>query len=61
LCGGLQERPHAFGKMMGANDAFATWFLERAQAIHGLDPSVVKSGPRSELVVDSEPASVLAG
>jgi hypothetical protein len=51
---------HAFGTMMGASDAFTTWFIERAKAIHGLDPSAVTSGPPSELVVDSEPAAVLA-
>jgi len=51
---------HAFGRMMSADDAFTTWFLERGKAIHGLDPSVVTSGPLSELIVDSERAAVLA-
>jgi hypothetical protein len=51
---------HAFGKMMGANDAFTTWFLERAKAIHGLDPSAVAGGSPSELIVDSGPVAVLA-
>ncbi len=45
---------HAFGRMMSADDTFTTWFLERGKAIHGLDPSVVTSGPPSELIVDSE-------
>ena len=51
---------HAFGKMMSADDAFTKSFVERAKAIHGLDPSVVTSGPPSQLMVDSEPAAVLA-
>ncbi len=50
----------AFGKMMGAKDAFTTWFIERAKEIHGLDPSAVTSGPPSELIVDTGPAPVLA-
>jgi hypothetical protein len=51
---------HAFGKMMSADDAFTKSFLERAKTIHGLDPSVVTSGPPSELMVDSEQVAVLA-
>jgi hypothetical protein len=51
---------HAFGKMLSANDAFTKSFVERAKAIHGLDPSVVASGPPSKLVVDSERAAVTA-
>ena len=51
---------HAFGKMMGANDAFTKWFIERAKAIHGLDPSALTTGSPSELIVDSERVSVLA-
>jgi hypothetical protein len=51
---------HAFGTMMNAKDAFTTWFIERATAIHGLDPSAVPSGPPSELVVDTGPMAVLA-
>jgi len=43
----------AFGQMMGATDAFATWFLERAQAVHGVDLTVPMTGSPSELVVDS--------
>jgi Family of unknown function (DUF6176) len=44
---------HAFGLMMGATDAFTTWFLERAKAIHGVDLTVPMTGSPSELVVDS--------
>jgi hypothetical protein len=50
----------AFGKMMGATDAFTTWFIGRAKEIHGIDPSAVTSGPPSELVVDTGRAVVLA-
>ncbi len=44
----------AFGKMMGANDAFTTWFVERARAVHGVDIAQMPPGAPSELVVDSE-------
>ena len=44
----------AFGKMMGATDAFTMWFLERAKAIHGLDPSAAATGSPSELIVDTD-------
>ena len=50
----------AFGQMMGADDAFSTWFAERAKAVHGVDltaPTIGSSTP--ELVVDSEPVAVL--
>jgi hypothetical protein len=44
----------AFGQMMGASDAFTTWFLANVQAIHGMDLSVpMPGGPPSHLVVDS--------
>ena len=49
---------HAFGRMMSATDAFTTWFLERAKAIHGLDPSVLSTGSPSSLVVDSNRVAV---
>jgi hypothetical protein len=49
----------AFGQMMGATDAFSTWFLERARAVHGIDPTVPMTGSPSELVVDSDRAPVL--
>jgi hypothetical protein len=51
---------HAFAKMMGAKDAFATWFIGRAKEIHGIDPSAVTTGPPSELVVDTDRVAVLA-
>jgi hypothetical protein len=44
----------AFGKMMSGTDAFTTWFLERAKAIHGLDPAAAATGSPSELVVDTD-------
>ncbi len=50
----------AFGQMTSASDAFTTWFLERAKAIHGVDLSVPMTGSPSELVVDTERAAVLA-
>jgi len=43
----------AFGQMMGAGDAFTTWFLERAKAIHGVDLAVPMTGSPSEFVLDS--------
>ena len=46
----------AFGHMMSANDAFTTWFIERATAVHGFDPSALPAGSPSELVVDSAKA-----
>ena len=45
---------HAFGRMMSTKDAFTTWFIERAKAIHGLDPSAVAAGSPSDLVVESD-------
>ncbi|MEO8570970.1 MAG: DUF6176 family protein [Chloroflexota bacterium] len=44
----------AFGQMMSAGDAFSTWFLERAQAVHGVDLTAPTTGSPSELVVDSD-------
>ena len=38
---------------MASTDAFTTWFLEKAKAIHGFDPSVAAGSP-SELVVESD-------
>ena len=43
----------AFAQMMGATDEFTTWFIERATAIHGVDPSAVTTGSPSELLVDT--------
>ena len=51
----------AFGQMMGADDAFTTWFIERAKAVHGVDVSAPTTGGHpSELVVDSSPVAVPA-
>lgn len=43
----------AFGQMMSATDAFTTWFVERVQAIHGVDLTAPMTGSPSELVVDT--------
>ncbi len=48
----------SFGEMMSATDAFTTWFLEQAQAIHGLDPSAVAAGSPSQLVVETDRVTV---
>jgi hypothetical protein len=50
----------AFGKMMSADDEFTRWFTARAQEIHGVDLSERPKSAPSELIVDSEPAAVLA-
>jgi hypothetical protein len=39
--------------MMGDTDAFATWFLERVKAVHGVDLAGPMPGSPSELVIDS--------
>ena len=51
---------HAFAQMMSATDAFTAWFIERATAVHGIDPSAPTSSPPPELVVDTAavPATV---
>jgi len=51
---------HAFGKMMGAKDAFTTWFLERVKAVHGVDLTVPMTGSPSELVIDTAQVDELA-
>jgi hypothetical protein len=50
----------AFGKMTSADDAFSSWFAERAKEIHGVDLTVRPTGSLSELVVDSEATAVAA-
>lgn len=50
----------SFGQLMSSTDTFATWFIARAKAIHGVDVSVPTTTPLSELVVDSDRAPVLA-
>ena len=51
----------AFGQLMNATDSFSKWFIERATAVHGLDPSVPLTGSPSELVADSGPVAVAVG
>jgi hypothetical protein len=46
----------SFGQMVAAKDAFTTWFLERAKAIHGIDLTAPMTEAPSKLVVDSESA-----
>ncbi len=43
----------SFARMIGATDAFTTWFVGKAKEIHGVDLSAVPEGPMSQLVVDS--------
>jgi hypothetical protein len=43
----------AFGKMLSADDPFTKWFIERAEAIHGVDLTARPTGSPSELVVDT--------
>ena len=47
---------HSFGQMVGAGDAFATWFAERAKTIHGIDLTAPMTGAPSVLVVDTAQA-----
>lgn len=49
----------AFGRMIGAGDAFTTWFLERVKTLHGVDLLGPMPAP-SELIIDSDRAAVLA-
>lgn len=43
----------AFGRMIGADDAFSRWFNERAQAVHGVDLTIRPTHAPSELVVET--------
>ncbi len=43
----------AFRQMIAATDEFATWFMERAKAVHGVDMSMLPPGSPSELVADT--------
>ena len=47
----------SFGQMVSATDAFTSWFVERAMAVHGVDLTAPMTGAPSELVVDSERAA----
>jgi hypothetical protein len=51
---------HAFGQMMSASDDFTAWFIDRAKALHGLDPSEPISS-RPELVLDTAEVPSLVG
>jgi hypothetical protein len=44
----------AFGQMMGAGDAFTAWFIEQANAIHGIDLAAPMTEAPSHLAIDSE-------
>ena len=50
----------SFGRMVGATDAFTTWFLERAGAVHGIDLTAPLTESPSSLVIDSEEVAVPA-
>jgi hypothetical protein len=44
-----------FRQMTSATDEFASWFMERAKALHGIDMSdLPTTGSPSELVVDTD-------
>jgi len=43
----------AFGQLMSSTDAFTAWFIERATAVHGVDPSEKTAAPAPELVIDT--------
>ena len=44
----------SFGRMVGGTDEFSKWFVERAQAVHGIDLAHLEAGRPPEMVVDSE-------
>lgn len=44
----------SFGQMMSASDEFTTWFLGRAQAVHGIDLTAPMTEAPSVLVIDTE-------
>ncbi len=50
----------AFGRMMGAGDAFTTWFLERVTEFHGIDLSGPMPEAPSEMLIDTGPVPVPA-
>jgi hypothetical protein len=50
----------AFGQMMSADDAFSSWFAERAREFHGDLPVPTTEAP-SELVVDTAGAAAPVG
>ena len=50
----------AFAQMLGATDAFSTWFAARASEIHGVDLTTPQTGSLPELVVDTDREAALA-
>jgi hypothetical protein len=48
-----EDPGRAFGQMMSADDAFGTWFGERAREFHGDVPAPTTEAP-SELVLDTD-------
>jgi hypothetical protein len=48
-----EDPARSFGEMIAADDAFTTWFIDKAQALHGVDFRAPIAGPPSELVIDS--------
>jgi len=50
----------AFAQMVSDTSPFATWFKERAQAVHGVDMAALPSGSPSEEVIDSGEMVALA-
>ncbi len=50
----------SFGRMVSGTDPFTKWFIERAQAVHGIDLAKPMTSAPSELVVDSEAVAVPA-
>ena len=55
-----EDPGQSFVKMISADDAFTTWFLERAKAVHGIDMAMPQAASQPELVADSEAVSVPA-
>jgi hypothetical protein len=51
----------AFARMLGAKDEFTTWFMERAQALHGVDLTAPLPGPLPELLLDTAEGAAAAG
>jgi len=50
----------SFGRMISATDPFTKWFVERAQAVHGIDLTQPMTSAPSELVADSEAVAITA-
>jgi hypothetical protein len=51
----------AFGQMMSATDAFTAWFMERVEAVHGVDLTAPLTASPSELVLDTAEMVAPAG